>query len=132
VLPGLVAGTAPRQALDLSAGNYFGGRKPDDGRIDWRQDAQRIHDLVRAVAPPYPGATTTIAGRAARILRTRVLEPHGPEQAPALALAQDACIATCGGGGRLRILAVEIEGVAVPPAALAAHLGSALLTLPAG
>jgi methionyl-tRNA formyltransferase len=55
-MPGLIAGTAPRQPLDLARGSYYGGRKPEDGRIDWSQDAARIHNLVRAVAPPYPGA----------------------------------------------------------------------------
>ncbi len=85
-LPGLLAGTAPRIPLDLAAGSYFGGRKPEDGRIDWQQDAQRIHNLVRAVAPPYPGATTTLAGRPARVLRTRVIEAHGAPHSPALAV----------------------------------------------
>ena len=51
-LPGLLSGTAPRIAMDLRTGSYFGARRPEDGRIDWRLDAQRIHNLVRAVAPP--------------------------------------------------------------------------------
>ena len=61
-LPALLAGTAPRMPLDLARGSYFGGRKPEDGRIDWSQDATRIHNLVRAVAPPYPGAFTDVGG----------------------------------------------------------------------
>ncbi len=64
VLPALLAGTAPRIPLDLAAGSYFGGRTAADGRIDWAHAAQRIHDLVRAVAPPYPGATTARGRRA--------------------------------------------------------------------
>src|SRR5947199_609853 len=39
VLPSLLAGTAPRIAQDLSKGAYFGGRKPEDGVIDWYRDA---------------------------------------------------------------------------------------------
>ncbi|MEO8509488.1 MAG: formyltransferase, partial [Betaproteobacteria bacterium] len=39
-LPGLVAGTAPRVPLDLAAGSYCGGRKAEDGRIDWSQSAE--------------------------------------------------------------------------------------------
>ncbi len=61
VLPALVAGTAPRLPQDLARGSYFGGRTPEDGTIDWNRDAATIHNLVRAVAPPYPGALTTIA-----------------------------------------------------------------------
>jgi methionyl-tRNA formyltransferase len=129
-LPGLLAGTAPRIALDLAAGSYFGGRKPEDGRIDWRQDAQRIHDLVRAVAPPYPGATTTLAGRPARVLRTQVIEAHGAPQSPALAVEGDALVATCGGGGRLRVRELEVDGRRVTAAQFPAAVGAARVALP--
>lgn len=61
VLPDLLAGTAPRMPNVLAQGSYFGGRKPEDGRIDWRQPAQQVYNLVRAVAPPYPGAFTDVA-----------------------------------------------------------------------
>ena len=55
-VPLLVAGTVPHLPNDLRRGSYFGGRKPQDGRIDWAQPAQKVYNLVRAVAPPYPGA----------------------------------------------------------------------------
>jgi len=56
VLPRIAAGTAPRIPQDLARGSYFGGRRPADGRIDWRWPARRIYDLVRAVTDPWPGA----------------------------------------------------------------------------
>lgn len=61
-LPKLRKGTAPSTPLDLSKGSYFGGRKPEDGRIDWNWPAIRIYNLVRAVTHPYPGAFTTARG----------------------------------------------------------------------
>lgn len=57
-LPHLIKGNVPRKPNDLSKGSYFGGRKPADGQIHWDQTAKQVHDLVRAVAPPYPGAFT--------------------------------------------------------------------------
>ena len=54
---------APRHPQDESKASYFGGRKPEDGRIDWRGDAQRIFDLIRAVTHPYPGAFADVNGR---------------------------------------------------------------------
>ena len=129
VLPALAAGTAPRVPLDLAAGSYFGGRTAADGRIDWSHPAQRIHDLVRAVAPPYPGATTTVAGEPARLLRTRVLEGAGPAQAARLTIAAGRCIALCGGGGRLLVPSLEVDGAAVTPAGLAARFGRSDLPL---
>jgi len=62
-LPDLLAGRAPRRVQDETRATYFGGRRPEDGRIDWRQDARSIFNLVRAVTHPYPGAFTDIDGR---------------------------------------------------------------------
>ena len=73
-LPKLLDGSAVLRPQDLAQGSYFGGRKPEDGRIDWRQGAQAVHNLVRAVAPPYPGAFTTVAGVELKILKTRLLQ----------------------------------------------------------
>lgn len=72
VLPNILDGSVKLYAQDLSTGSYFGGRKPEDGRIDWQQNARQIHNLIRAVARPYPGAFTEIQGRTLRVLRSRV------------------------------------------------------------
>jgi methionyl-tRNA formyltransferase len=113
-LPGLVAGTAPRRPQDASRASYFGGRKPEDGVIDWAKSAAEIHNLVRAVAPPYPGARTVLDGRTARILSTRVIDATAARTAaPSLSVEGDRIVAHCGGGGTLRVLALEIGGVPV-------------------
>lgn len=36
--------------------SFYPKRTADDGGIDWAEDTRTIHGLVRAVAPPYPGA----------------------------------------------------------------------------
>jgi methionyl-tRNA formyltransferase len=69
-LPALIAGTAPHRAQDLAAGSYFGGRSARDGAIDWRRGGRVAHNLIRAVAPPYPGAFTEAEGTPLRILRS--------------------------------------------------------------
>lgn len=61
--PRLADGTAPSVPMDLSAGSYFGGRKPEDGQIDWTKSAVQIYNLVRGVTHPYPGAFTWLNGR---------------------------------------------------------------------
>ena len=110
-LPALIAGNAPRLPQDLAAGSYFGGRKPDDGRIDWRLSAAKVHNLVRGVAPPYPGAFTTINGATLRILGTRLEPaPAASAQAPQLYAQGDACYVTCADGARLRITAMDLDG----------------------
>ncbi len=56
----LLAGTAKETAQDESQANYFGGRKPEDGRINWGQTSRQIFNLIRAVTDPYPGAFTDV------------------------------------------------------------------------
>jgi len=125
VMPALLAGTAPRMPQDASRASYFGGRKPADGVIDWSKDAATIHNLVRAVAPPYPGAMTHVAGRPARVLRSRVLhEPSEPTLTPTLELIGERMVARCGGGGALLVLSLELDGMLVDADAARARLGS--------
>jgi methionyl-tRNA formyltransferase len=108
VLPALLAGKAPRNKQDLSKGSYFGGRKPQDGEIDWAQSAQNIHNLVRAVAPPYPGATTTLLGKPMRILQTLLVQ--GDEHGKAVFCVRDGkAYARCG-KGMLQVLRFELDG----------------------
>ena len=116
-LPGLVAGTAELREQDLSVGSYFGGRRPEDGRIDWSRAARDIHNLVRGVAPPYPGAFSDVAGVRVRILRTRV-EPQREARSggPGLYREEEGWFADCGDGMVLRLLEFEAAG-----GALAAH-----------
>jgi UDP-4-amino-4-deoxy-L-arabinose formyltransferase/UDP-glucuronic acid dehydrogenase (UDP-4-keto-hexauronic acid decarboxylating) len=58
VLPLIKKGSAPRIPQDLRKGSYYGGRRPEDGKIDWNWPAARIYNLIRAVTEPYPGAFT--------------------------------------------------------------------------
>jgi len=56
----LLAGTAKETPQDEAKATYFGGRKPEDGRINWSQTSKQIFNLIRAVTDPYPGAFTDI------------------------------------------------------------------------
>ena len=75
VLPDLVQGHVPRKPNFLAQGSYFGGRKPADGQITWQQTAKQVHDLVRAVAPPYPGAFIDWQGQRMIVARTSLEGP---------------------------------------------------------
>lgn len=109
VLPALLAGRAPYRPMDLAQGSYFGGRKAEDGRIDWAKPAREIHNLVRAVAPPYPGAFTDTARGSLRLLRTMHAHESSPGD-PQLFVRGAAIYARCGDGQLLRVLAAELNG----------------------
>lgn len=114
VLPQLILGQVPRRANPLSEGSYFGGRKPEDGRIDWSQSASTIYNLIRAVAPPYPGAFTELNGSQMTVIKSSL--PIDPQTglAPNLCdflkktglgahLVDNRCFGVCGDGNVLEL-----------------------------
>ena len=115
VLPLMLAGRTPKLFNDLTKGSYFGGRKPEDGRIDWKKTAEHLHNLVRAVAPPYPGAFEKIAGDKITIVRTRLVpmsarptleKSHGKQDK---FFEGGRLYARCGDGNYLQILGIQIN-----------------------
>jgi methionyl-tRNA formyltransferase len=111
-LPLLIGGTATHTRMDLSEGSYFGGRNAEDGRIDWTQTAQQVHNLVRAVTYPYPGAFTDTSVGRFTIWSTVLLKdtPNEVSKTPAL-YTQDGVIFVCAGDGNiLRILKLDLDG----------------------
>ena len=123
-LPDLLAGKARRVPQDLSQGAYFGGRKAEDGIIDWSRPAQEIHDLVRAVAPPYPGASTQLLNKPMRILQTLVAEDAAAGTTPAFYVKDGKAYALCG-SGVLRVVSFELDGKEMSAETFAAQYGTA-------
>jgi methionyl-tRNA formyltransferase len=122
VLPALLDGTAPRRTNDLSRGGYFGGRRPEDGRIDWNLPAQQVYNLHRAVAPPYPGAFTEIDGVRCVINRARLSKLAAPSLPPGLAVVDNCILGVCGDDRMLTISDLTADGESIT----AGRLGSML------
>jgi methionyl-tRNA formyltransferase len=125
VLPALLAGRAPRLANDLTQGGYFGGRKPEDGRIDWQSSARDVYNLHRAVAPPYPGAFFDSGGHRYVIETARLarrLPPGAARLPPGLAVVDNRILGVCGDGGAIDIHTLLCDGAPIGPAQLAAQL----------
>lgn len=125
-LPDLLAGKAQAVPQDLSQGAYYGGRKPEDGVIDWSKPAQEIHNLVRAVAPPYPGASTRLMGKTMRILQTLVADCVASGAAPSFYVKDGKAYADCG-QGVLRVVRFELNGTETSAEEFAAQHGTARL-----
>ena len=108
--PALDEGTAPRVPQEHADSSYFGGRRPEDGRIDWASGAEDIRNLVRAVTDPWPGAYS--------IFQDRKLYVWSAEVRPALEGASPGCILIDGegapvvatGAGALELLELTWEG----------------------
>ena len=131
LLPQMLAGTAQGQAQNLASGSYFGGRKAEDGRIDWSRSAQEVHNLIRAVAPPYPGAFCDTQKGRLTVLRS--LQPTGEPGPyggqPTLFSRDGRLYAECGDGKLLGLLAVELQGSPLLPAK-AGDQSNAILSSP--
>ncbi|HEY6822872.1 MAG TPA: formyltransferase [Steroidobacteraceae bacterium] len=106
-LPGLIAGSAQRRPQPIVPGQYFGRRRPEDGRIDWSRTALEVHNLVRAVAPPFPGAFADVGGERWQIHRTRLTPQIVAPRGAWLFASADECYLACGDGLALRLLAAE-------------------------
>ncbi len=129
--PRLLAGTAASIPQPILPGEYFGRRGPQDGHIDWSWPAQVIHDLVRAVAPPFPGAFGEIEGQRIDIHRTRVLPtPQRKSRGTARFIGKaDRCIVQCTDGSDLLVLAAANAAGPIELAAWSARIAARPLTL---
>jgi methionyl-tRNA formyltransferase len=110
---------------DDGAATYGCTRVPDDGEIDWAASTREIYALVRALAPPYPGAHTYLARRRVTILRAFPL-PNAPRyvgRIPGRVVGRsgrEGHVDVLTGDGVLRIHEVVAEGSAGPASALIA------------
>ena len=108
-------GAAPAAAISRAA-RTSAAAQPEDGRIDWSKSARRSTTSCAPSRRPIPGAFTDVGGVPARVLRTRVLDAAGAAAGDASpsrgARSRQASrfVAQCGGGGTLRIDALEIDG----------------------
>ncbi|MHB1544003.1 MAG: formyltransferase [Gammaproteobacteria bacterium] len=109
-LPGLVAGTVRARPLPILPGQYFGRRHPEDGRIDWSRPASEIHNLIRAVAPPFPGAFSDCGSHRLWIDRARVDSEPARHSKPLLYTEQGLLFADCGDGRRIQVLKYRWSG----------------------
>ena len=66
-------GVVERRPQDEAEAAYWPLRFPDDGLIVWDLlTAAQVHNRVRALVPPYPGAFTFWRGRRVMLLRSRL------------------------------------------------------------
>jgi methionyl-tRNA formyltransferase len=111
-LPSMALGPPPGRPMDLAAGSYFGGRTPEDGRIQPEWPAMRVHAMIRAVAPPFPGAYVAVGKRRVVFVSSQLtgeLARH-LDAAPCLYATDGQLFMDCRDGVRLLIGSVLVDG----------------------
>ena len=110
VLPLIKKGIALRVAQNLKQGSYYGGRRPEDGKIDWSWPVLRIYNLVRAVTEPYPGAFTHLPEDEKLFIWWALPEKGSVSKAPVGGLEfEEDNVYVRASDGRLRLLDIEVE-----------------------
>jgi methionyl-tRNA formyltransferase len=90
VIDGLCSGALNPVPQDHARATYWRRRGRADGRIDWRMTAEGIHNLVRALAAPYPGAHIEYRGEDVKVWKTRLGSVGLQDIEPGYVLAVDA------------------------------------------
>ena len=111
----LLAGTAKETPQDESQVTYFGGRKPEDGRINWSQTSTQIFNLIRAVTDPYPGAFTDVGPARLMVWWAETDSPaaRGKRGAPGEILSSSPLVAATGDGA-LELTKIEWRNAPMP------------------
>lgn len=141
-LPALLDGSIRVRAQDPAEGSYFGARRPEDGRIPARIGARALHDFVRALTHPYPGAFADLERGRLTIWRTLRTEPTGhageatghageatAHDGPHLRVIGSALTIDCADGARLRVLEATLAGARFDADAFRAAWGEAAIPL---
>ncbi|MFB9733539.1 formyltransferase family protein [Ornithinimicrobium kibberense] len=117
VLPHLdkAIATAIPQNEDLAT--YGCARNPSDSRVDWRDSSARIDRLVRAVAPPFPGAFCFLEGTKIVLVECEpvagpIFEGHVPGRVGRI--SSKGVEVLCGLGEALLIRTILVDGVLKP------------------
>jgi methionyl-tRNA formyltransferase len=117
---------------DETAATYGCTRVPGDGEINWASSTRQIYALIRALAPPYPGAHTYLDARRITVLRAAPVTnaPRYVGRIPGRVVARsrrDGHVDVLTGDGVLRIHEMAADDSAAGPAS--AFIGSTKQTL---
>jgi methionyl-tRNA formyltransferase len=107
----LASGTARTTPQEESAATTFPRRRPEDGRIDWSRSAREVHNLVRALTHPFPGAFTDVFGGKTYVWKTRVSGLAAHDNFPGQVRQEDGKLyVACGDDHYVEILRLQREG----------------------
>jgi methionyl-tRNA formyltransferase len=106
---------------DESKATYGCTRLPDDGEINWSASTLSIHNLVRSLAPPFPGAFTYFEGKRLTVWRTQPVTgaPRYVGRVPGRVVRiarSEGFIEVLTGDGILRVFEVQRDAETVPAA----------------
>lgn len=121
-LPAISKGDFKETAQDESKATYVGRRTPEDGRLDWDRPAAELHNLVRAVSDPWPGAFGYVGANKFIVWKSRL---HNDNQGakPGTVLSVTPLTIACQQGALEVVTGQSEQGVYMQGTQLAQALG---------
>ncbi|AXD71142.1 bifunctional UDP-4-amino-4-deoxy-L-arabinose formyltransferase/UDP-glucuronic acid oxidase ArnA [Salmonella enterica subsp. diarizonae] len=122
ILPTMKCGDIPSVPQRESDATYYGHRRPEDGLIDWHKPVSTVHNLVRAVAAPWPGAFSYSGSQKFTIWSSRIC-PDAQGALPGSVISVSPLRVACADGA-LEIITGQVgDGITVQGSQLAQTLG---------
>lgn len=107
-LRGLMAGTIEPRVQDHSQATYAPMLAAEDGKVDWRREAERICRHIRGMEP-WPGAFTYWRGRRLKLFGCRVLPGSGGKPPGTVVAVEPEGLQVAAGEGILLIESLQLE-----------------------
>ncbi|MBZ4135020.1 bifunctional UDP-4-amino-4-deoxy-L-arabinose formyltransferase/UDP-glucuronic acid oxidase ArnA [Escherichia fergusonii] len=121
-LPAIKQGQTQETAQNESEATYFGRRNPEDSFLDWNKPATVLHNMVRAVADPWPGAFSYVGTQKFTIWSSRV-HPRVNAAQPGSVISVAPFLIACGDGALEIITGQSVDGITMQGSQLAQTLG---------
>ncbi len=107
----LLSGTAPRRPQGRGAGALLPKRTPDMGITDWNRPARAVHDWIRALTHPYPGAFARWNGNTLFLWRSELPTASSLVSEPGMILgAEGDAMIVSAQDGSVRVTRVQDAG----------------------
>lgn len=121
-LPAIMRKETHDVAQNESEATYFGRRTPEDSFLTWNRPAETLHNMVRAVAAPWPGAFSYSGTQKFTIWSSRVHAQNQTAQ-PGTVLSVAPLLIACSEGALEVVTGQADNGITMQGAQLAQVLG---------
>ncbi|HHK8798359.1 TPA: bifunctional UDP-4-amino-4-deoxy-L-arabinose formyltransferase/UDP-glucuronic acid oxidase ArnA [Escherichia coli] len=121
-LPAIKHGNILEIAQRENEATCFGRRTPDDSFLEWHKPASVLHNMVRAVADPWPGAFSYVGNQKFTVWSSRV-HPHASKAQPGSVISIAPLLIAFGDGALEIVTGQAGDGITMQGSQLAQTLG---------
>lgn len=121
-LPAIKHGNILEIAQRENEATCFGRRTPEDSFLEWHKPASVLHNMVRAVADPWPGAFSYVGNQKFTVWSSRV-HPHASKAQPGSVISVAPLLIACGDGALEIVTGQAGDGITMQGSQLAQTLG---------